>query len=226
MRMTQGAVIGAIVFVCSPLLAADATTPPPSAGASDAVRSSVGLHAGTGGGSERLGQSLDFSLDFALRKAFGSVVLGGGLRPHYERFAFGDSSILSCADTPAACGSSMIVRSHLSANLLSLEVPIIAEFPIAKDTYSPFIGLAPTFGYLRATDTRENLLPTNGESEQSASRGVFTFAAFAGSAMKLTEHGALVFRVGYRFAPTLDDLPGGSASLRGVLASIGYRVTL
>jgi hypothetical protein len=224
MRMTKGALVCAIILSSTPALAADAA-PSPADESSDAARKSLGLHLGTGGGTDRLRQSVDVSLDFLLRKPVGSVILAGGLRPHYERFAFGDSSVSGCVDG-ATCGPSAVLRSQLTANLLSVEVPLILEVPIVKGAYAPFIGVSPTFGYLSATNTRENLVPTNGDSSQSPSRGVFTFAAFAGSALALTPHSGIVFRVGYRFAPTLDDLPGGPASLRGVLASIGYRVDL
>ena len=94
--------------------AADAVAPSQSDDDSQSVRTAVGLHVGSGIATGRLDASVDVSAEFSARKRTGPVILSGGLRPHYERFAFGDSQVVSCTGVDS-CGPSMAVRSVVSS---------------------------------------------------------------------------------------------------------------
>ncbi len=227
MRVLRSSLIVAIVALAPAAAAADSVSSQGQKKEQDpeALRPTLGLHAGSGVATHRLGPSLDLSLDFSLQKLFGAVLVSGGLRPHYERFGIGESAIVSCEGIES-CGGSAIARSQSSAHVASLEVPFVAELPVTATTFNPFVGVAPSFGYMRSTETRQGLVPNGNTTDVTDSRTYFAFSAFGGGAIKITDRGSFVVRVGYRFAPMFDDLPGGAASLRGVIASIGYRVVL
>ena len=191
---------------------------------SDRVHAAIGVHGGAVVATPRIGTGLDFSLDVSARKSVKNVILSAGLRPHYERYAYGDSDLVPCTSTDA-CGNSVIVKSHTNANVFQLEVPLIAEFALKFTSFHPFVGLSPSFGNARFTEDRQAQLPVGNSRAESVSHNFFALSAFGGGVISMADHSALVFRVGYRFAPTFDDIPGGSASLRGVIASLGYRFT-
>jgi hypothetical protein len=223
MRARTLGLVVAVLAVAPNAVAADEAAP--SNEPLERLHPAVGVNAGAVVASPRLGAGFDASLNVSIRKPLGSVIVSAGLQPHYERYAFGESALVSCT-TADACGNSVAVSSQASANVFNLEIPLVLELPLKVIALHPFLGVSPSFGYARLTESRQTESPRGASREESVSHSFLTFAAFGGGAISFSDRTALLFRIGYRFAPTFDDVPGGSASLRGMLASLGVRVVL
>lgn len=214
----------ATLFIAAPSLAADTPKPASEPLERKGTIPTLGANVGFIDASRRLGPSFDLSLHVGVKRSFGPVALGVGLRPHWERFAIGYSDDLSCDGKPnAACGSgSVLYLSQTTANALSLEIPFIADLNALRfRAVTPFVGVAPWLSYVRATEQARGLVPTTEMSETSTSHTFFGVGVFGGLAAKLSDHGRLVVRFGYRYMPYAD-MAGHRSSLRGELASIGY----
>lgn len=210
-----------VTAVTTAAAAEDATTAPPPAAPSKSLAPLLGLHLGTVATGRHLGQSLDLAIDVGVRKRFGTFAFVTGLRPHYERYALGLSRDLGCAGANAsACAAgSAVYRTQTNAHALGLEIPLMLEYQ--NKTVTPFLGLSPSVVWLSATERQQGLLPRAEPIESNGSKAFLALSAFGGLAVPIGSHGSFAARVGYRFAPSAD-LPGGNASIRGVLASIGY----
>jgi hypothetical protein len=183
----------------------------------------LGASIGTVDATRRLGFSFDLAIDALVRKRFGKVGILTGLRPHYERYALGRTDDRSCVyePSPACGGNTFVYQSSTTANALSLELPLMLEY-YASASWTPFVGVSGSALWLNAKERARPAVPEAREAvETSGSKTFAMFAMFVGVQARIGTAGAVIARAGFRFAGYAD-LPGGSASPRGEMLSIGY----
>jgi opacity protein-like surface antigen len=154
----------------------------------------------------------------------GSIVLGG--RFSYERYALGASQTVPCRGPSFGCGSGdLTYLSSLSANVFGIGAPLSYRHRVSA-IFEPYALVMPQVLFVGTTERAHGRVGTFGElleeRRETFSSTRFGFTAALGIDLQVGPHDAIAAELGYRWVG-VETLPQGDDSLRGLVASIGYR---